>query len=197
MSWRGSSDTSGNRSDGGSLVSSVRSRRAIFVVVLALFAVVVSPAAMGMLLDSAVSVRAVPRASKAVASAMDGSMLCEGAEQDVSALIIGAPSDLFDGDDGDSAPVGEASLAVPLPADARLRRVSADGLLVGYETDLDPFASLSSLERAMSLDGWVLISVSREGVVCASFMRDAPSENWAFVAAYPFGGSTSVVLRVA
>lgn len=81
-------------------MSSVRSRRAIFVVVLALLAVATSPAAMGTLFDSAVSVRAVPRASKAVASAMDGSMLCEGAEQDVSALIIGAPSDLLDGDDG-------------------------------------------------------------------------------------------------
>lgn len=197
MSWRGSSDTSGNRSDGCSLVSSVRSRRAIFVVVLALLAVVASPAAMGMLFDSAVSVRAVPRASKAVASAMDGSMLREGAEQDVSALIIGAPSDLLDGDDGDSAPAGEASLAVPLPADARLRRMSADGLLIGYETDLDPFASLSSLERTMSLDGWFLTSVSKEGIVCALFARDAPSKNWAFVSAYPFGGSTSVVLRVA
>ena len=197
MSWRGSSDTSGNRSDGGSLVSSVRSRRAIFVVVLALLAVVVSPAAMGMLFDSAVSVRAVPRASKAVASAMDGSMLCEGAKQDVSALIIGAPSDLLDGDDGDSAPAGEASLAVSLPADAHLRRMSADGLLIGYETDLDPFASLSSLGRAMSLDGWVLTSVSKEGIVCASFASDAPYKNWAFVSAYPFGGSTSVVLRMA
>ena len=171
-------------------MSSVRSRRAISVVVLALLAVVASPAAMGMLFDSAVSVRAVPRASKAVASAMDGSMLCEGAKQDVSALIVGAPSDLLDG-------AGEASLAVPLPADAHLRRMSADGLLIGYETDLDPFASLSSLGRAMSLDGWFLTSVSKESVVCASFARDAPSENWAFVSAYPFGGSTSVVLKVA
>lgn len=197
MSWRGSSGTSGNRSDGGSFVSSVRSRRAIFVVVLALLAVAASPAAMGTLFDSAVSARAVPCASKVVASAMGGSMLCEGAEQDVSALLIGAPSDLLDGDDGDFAPAGETSLAVPLPADARLGRMSADGLLIGYETDLDPFASLSSLGRVMSLDGWFLTSVSKEGVVCASFARDAPSENWAFVSAYPLGGSTSVVLRVA
>ena len=197
MSWRGSSGALGNRSDGGSFVSSVRSRRAIFVVVLALLTVAISPAAMGTLSDSAVSARAVPCASKAVASAMDGSMLCEGAEQDMSALIVGVPSDLLDGDDGDSAPAGEASFAVSLPTAARLRRVSADGLLIGYETDLDPFASLSSLGRVMSLDGWFLTSVSKEGVVCASFARDAPSENWAFVSAYPLGGATSVVLRMA